>query len=82
MGEAQRGLQHPRQRAARRARLCGIATPGQLLISEATLAKLKGKVEVEELPPAALKGKEKPFRIFDVKRLAPAVQVPASISGE
>jgi adenylate cyclase len=63
------------------ARLCGIATPGQLLISEATLAKLKGKVEVEELPPAALKGKEKPFRIFDVKRLAPSVQVPASISG-
>jgi adenylate cyclase len=63
------------------ARLCGIATPGQLLISEATLAKLKGKVEVEELPPAALKGKEKPFRIFDVKRLAPTVQVPASVSG-
>jgi adenylate cyclase len=63
------------------ARLCGIATPGQLLISEATLSKLKGKIEVEELPPAALKGKEKPFRIFDVKRLAPSVQVPASISG-
>ena len=63
------------------ARLCGIATPGQLLISEATLSKLKGKIEVEELPPAALKGKEKPFRIFDVKRLAPSVQVPASVSG-
>jgi adenylate cyclase len=63
------------------ARLCGIATPGQLLISEATLLKLKNKVEVEELPPAALKGKEKPFRIFDVKRMAPSVQVPASVSG-
>ncbi|HEX6277589.1 MAG TPA: adenylate/guanylate cyclase domain-containing protein [Polyangiaceae bacterium] len=63
------------------ARLCGIATPGQLLISEGTLAKLKNKVEVEELPPAALKGKEKPFRIFDVKRLAPSIQVPASVSG-
>jgi adenylate cyclase len=63
------------------ARLCGIATPGQLLISEQTLSKLKNKVEVEELPPAALKGKEKPFRIFDVKRLVPQVQVPASVSG-
>jgi adenylate cyclase len=63
------------------ARLCGIATPGQLLISEATLSKLKNKVEVEELPPAALKGKEKPFRIFDVKRLVPTFQVPASIGG-
>ncbi|HEX6765897.1 MAG TPA: adenylate/guanylate cyclase domain-containing protein, partial [Polyangiaceae bacterium] len=63
------------------ARLCGIATPGQLLISEQTLSKLKNKVEVEELPPAALKGKEKPFRIFDVKRMVPSVQVPASVSG-
>ena len=58
------------------ARICGIAAPGQVLISEATLAKLGGKVEYEELPAANLKGKEKPFRIFDVKRLAPSVQVP------
>jgi adenylate cyclase len=58
------------------ARICGIATPGQVLVSEATLAKLQGKIEVEELPPANLKGKEKPFRIFNVKRLATAVQVP------
>ncbi|HVR19044.1 MAG TPA: adenylate/guanylate cyclase domain-containing protein [Polyangiaceae bacterium] len=63
------------------ARICGIAAPGQVLISEATLARLQNKVEVEELPPAALKGKEKPFRIFDVKRLVPVVQVPASVSG-
>ena len=35
-----------------------------------------GKIEYEELPPANLKGKEKPFRVFDVKRLAPSVQVP------
>jgi adenylate cyclase len=63
------------------ARICGIAAPGQLLVSEATLAKLQGKIEVEELPPANLKGKEKPFRIFDVKRLAPSVQVPLAASG-
>jgi len=58
------------------ARICGIATPGQVLISEGTLAKVQGKIEVEELPPANLKGKEKPFRIFNVKRLVPSVQVP------
>jgi len=62
------------------ARVCGIAAAGQVLISEATLAKVQGKLEVDELPPANLKGKEKPFRIFNVKRLAPSVQVPASVT--
>jgi adenylate cyclase len=62
------------------ARVCGIAAAGQLLISEQTLAKVESKVEVEELPPANLKGKEKPFRIFNVKRLLPVVQVPASVT--
>jgi len=62
------------------ARVCSIAAPGQVLISEGTLAKVESKVEVEELPPATLKGKEKPFRIFNVRRLAPSVQVPASIT--
>jgi len=61
------------------ARLCGIATAGQILVSEATLARLKNKFEYEELPPAQLKGKEKPFRVFDVKGVRPHVQVPAII---
>ena len=61
------------------ARVCGIAAPGQILVSEATLAKLQNKVEVEELPPANLKGKEKPFRIFNVKRLVAAAQVPVAV---
>jgi adenylate cyclase len=61
------------------ARICGIAAAGQVLISEATLAKVGNRIEAEELPPANLKGKEKPFRIFNVKRLVPSVQVPASI---
>jgi len=61
------------------ARVCGIAAPGQVLISEATLAKLQNKVEVEELPPANLKGKEKPFRIFNVKRLVAVAQVPVAV---
>jgi len=61
------------------ARVCGIAAPGQVLISEATLAGLQNKVEVEELPPANLKGKEKPFRIFNVKGLVAQVQVPVAV---
>ena len=37
-------------------------------VSEYTLARLGPRFEVEELPPAHLKGKEKPLRIFNVKR--------------
>ncbi len=61
------------------ARLCGVASAGQVLVSEQTLARLGGKFETEELPPAQLKGKEKPFRMFDIKRAAPSVQVPSSL---
>jgi adenylate cyclase len=60
------------------ARLCGVANSGQVLVSEQTLAKLQGKFVYEELPPAHLKGKEKPFRVFDVKGMHPSVQVPAA----
>jgi adenylate cyclase len=60
-------------------RLCSVAAAGQILVSEQTLSKLGGKFETEELPPAHLKGKEKPFRMFDVKRANPSVQVPASL---
>jgi adenylate cyclase len=60
------------------ARLCGVASSGQVLVSEGTLAKLQGKFVYEELPPAHLKGKEKPFRVFDVKGMHPSVQVPAA----
>jgi adenylate cyclase len=61
------------------ARLCGVASSGQVLVSEATLSKLSGKFVYEELPPAHLKGKEKPFRVFDVKGLHPSVQVPVAL---
>jgi len=54
------------------ARLCGIALAGQVIVSELTLAKLGPRFEVEELPPAHLKGKEKPLRIFNVKREKPS----------
>jgi len=61
------------------ARLCGIAASGQILVSETTLARLQNRFEYEELPPARLKGKEKPFRVFDIKRPRPGVQLPAMI---
>jgi adenylate cyclase len=57
------------------ARLCGVALAGQLLVSEQTLSRLGSKYLVEELPPAHLKGKEKPFRVFDVRGRSAMVQV-------
>lgn len=54
------------------ARLCGIALAGQIIVSESTLAKLGSRFEVEELPAASLKGKEKPLRIFNVVREKPS----------
>ena len=61
------------------ARLCGVAAAGQILVSETTLARLGGKFEYEELPPATLKNKEKPFKVFNIKRANPGVQVPMAI---
>lgn len=60
-------------------RLCSVATAGQILVSEATLAKLGGKFEYEELPPAQLKGKDKPFRVFNLIGPRPQVQVTAPL---
>jgi len=54
------------------ARLCGIATAGQIIVSEGTMVRLGNRFEYEELPAAALKGKEKPMRIYNVKREKPS----------
>jgi adenylate cyclase len=54
------------------ARLCGVALAGQIIITESTMARLNNRFEVEELPPTLLKGKEKPVRIFNVKREKPS----------
>ncbi|HMA97473.1 MAG TPA: adenylate/guanylate cyclase domain-containing protein [Polyangiaceae bacterium] len=61
------------------ARLCGIAQAGQILVSEQTLLRLGTRYVVEELPPAHLKGKEKPFRVFDVRGRAPLVGVGSAL---
>lgn len=62
------------------ARLCGVANPGQIIVSEATLARLGNRFEYTELPPAHLKGKEKPFKMFEILRARPVQQVPASLA--
>jgi adenylate cyclase len=61
------------------ARICGIALAGQVVVSETTRDRLGTRFELEELPPARLKGKEHPVRIFNVLRERPSVQVPAAI---
>jgi adenylate cyclase len=61
------------------ARLCSVAKPGQVIVSEATLSQLGNRFEYQELPPGVLKGKEKPFKMFEVLRVRPSVQVPAAI---
>jgi adenylate cyclase len=50
------------------ARLCGIAAGGQLLVSEATANHIGGRFRLQALPDAALKGKEKPIKVFEVLR--------------
>jgi len=64
------------------ARLCSIASAGQIVISEHTFAKLGTRFETEELQPAKVKGKEKPLRVFNVLRERTAVPVPAQIFSE
>lgn len=61
------------------ARLCGVAAGGQILVSELTLKQLRNQFEYEELPSANLKGKEKPFKVFNILGQRPAVSVPASV---
>jgi adenylate cyclase len=60
------------------ARLCSHAASGQIIVSEHTLIHLKSRFELEELPSAKVKGKEKPLRIYNVLRRAARVSVPAS----
>ena len=64
------------------ARLCSVALPGQIVVSEMTHERLAGRFETEELPPAKVKGKEKPLRLFNVIRATPVVPVGANIVSE
>jgi adenylate cyclase len=48
-------------------RLCSAAKAGEIIISRSTYDKVKDYFEIEELPPAQLKGKSLPQRVFCVK---------------
>jgi adenylate cyclase len=63
------------------ARLCSVALPQQIVISENTFEALNGKFEVEELAPAKVKGKVKPLRIFNVLKARPSMVVPMGLLG-
>jgi len=54
------------------ARLCSIAKPGEVLISRATYEAVREHVEVQTLPPTAVKGKAEPLEVFDVQEVRPA----------
>jgi adenylate cyclase len=47
-------------------RLCSVAKPGQILVSEATEQRINGLFELSEQPPIPLKGKAKLMRIYAV----------------
>ncbi|MCC6809310.1 MAG: FHA domain-containing protein [Deltaproteobacteria bacterium] len=50
------------------ARLCSVAKAGQVIASEATVAKLGGAFVGEALAPVSVKGKAEPLKIFAFKR--------------
>jgi len=48
------------------ARLCGIAQPGQVLVSKVIADQLGDQATLKELPPVMVKGKDKPIIIAEV----------------
>ncbi|MFW6067645.1 MAG: adenylate/guanylate cyclase domain-containing protein [Myxococcota bacterium] len=62
------------------ARLCSIAKPGQIIISEFTHERVKEYFEVTELPPTHVKGKSHPLKTFQV--LSEKAQPPGWVQPE
>jgi len=50
------------------ARLCASATSAQIVVSEATVGHHGNRIEMEEIEPRSLKGKERPMRRFNILR--------------
>ena len=50
-------------------RLCSVATAGQIILSEATYAKVRHEVAAVPLPPVRLKGKSDELRIYNAVAL-------------
>jgi adenylate cyclase len=47
-------------------RLCAMAKPGGVLISQATQAHLSRRFVVSELEPVSVKGKARPIKVYQV----------------
>ncbi|HSZ83694.1 MAG TPA: adenylate/guanylate cyclase domain-containing protein, partial [Polyangia bacterium] len=47
------------------ARLCSVAQPGQIILSEATFRKVQGQIAAVPLPPVRVKGKAEELRIYN-----------------
>ena len=47
------------------ARLCSVAQPGQIILSEATFKKVQGRIAAVPLPDVRLKGKADELRIYN-----------------
>jgi adenylate cyclase len=47
-------------------RLCSVAKPGEIILSESTMARVASHVDSVTLPPVRLKGKEREQQIFNV----------------
>ncbi len=47
-------------------RLCSLAKPGEIIISESTFGRVREQFEIAVLPPAQVKGKRDALRIFSV----------------
>jgi adenylate cyclase len=61
------------------ARLCSRALAGQIIVSETTRSKLGGRFEIEDLPPAKVKGKSDSIPIFNVIGYATQIDVPEDL---
>ena len=48
-------------------RLCSAAKSGEIIVSRSTYERVKDYFDIEELPPAQLKGKSLPQRVFRVR---------------
>jgi adenylate cyclase len=50
-------------------RLCSVAKPGEIILSENTMNRVRGMVEAAALQPVKVKGKEQELRIYSVSGL-------------
>jgi len=56
------------------ARLCGIAKPGQVLVSKIITDEIGDKARWKVLPPVSVKGKDKPLEIAEIEEVAGAMR--------